>query len=136
MYPIIPAAPRTVSNSFDFNGYRVPAGARLLIGPTVGHYLEEYFPDPDMFDIDRYTQEQAQHRQPGAFAPFGIGQHRCLGSGFAEAQIALTMATIVRETDLALDRPGRPLKIKQAPAPHPDDSVRFRVTRRRGVEPA
>ena len=47
-------------------------------------------------------------------------------------QIALTMATIVRETELVLARPDRPLKIKLAPAPHPDDSLRFRLVRRRG----
>ena len=132
MYPVIQMVPRTVSNSFDFGGYRVPAGAQLLIGTTVGHHLEEYFPDPEVFDIERYAPGQGQHLQPGVFAPFGVGRHRCLGSGFAEAQIALTMATIVRETELVLDRPGRPLKIKFTPTPHPDDSLRFRVARRRG----
>ena len=131
-YPIIPALTRTVSNSFEFGGYRVPAGTELMLGTTVGHHLPEYFPDPERFDIERYAQATAQHRQPGAFAPFGVGRHRCLGSGFSEVQIALTMATIVHETELVLDRPERPLKIKLAPAPHPDDSVRIRLVRRRG----
>lgn len=132
MYPVIPALQRTVSNSFDFGGYRVPAGARVLIGVTVGHHLEEYFPNPKVFDIERYSPGRREHLQPGAFAPFGVGRHRCLGSGFAEVQIALTMATIVRETELALERPERPMRIRQAPTPHPDDSLRFRVARRRG----
>ena len=132
IYPIIPVLPRIVSNSFDFMGYRVPAGAQVLMGTTVGHHLGEYFPDPDVFDIERYLPGQAQHRQPGAFAPYGVGRHRCLGSSFSEVQIALTMATIVRETELALERPERPLKIKLTPAPHPDDSLRFRLVRRRG----
>ncbi len=132
MYPVVPALTRTVSNSFEFGGYRVPAGAEVMLGTTVGHHLPEYFPDPERFDIDRYSEGTAQHRQPGAFAPFGVGRHRCLGSGFSEVQIALTMATIVRETELVLDRPERPLKIKLAPAPHPDESLRFRLVRRRG----
>ena len=131
MYPIIPVLLRTVSNSFEFRGYRVPAGTQLLIGTTVGHHLPEYFPNPEVFDIERYSPGEAQHSQPGAFAPFGVGRHRCLGSGLSEVQIALTMATIVRETELALDRPERPLKIRFVPTPHPDDSVRFRVARRR-----
>ena len=130
-YPVIPVLQRIVSNSFDFMGYQVPAGAQILIGSTVGHHLEEYFPDPDVFDIERYAPGQAQHRQPGAFAPFGVGRHRCLGSSFAEVQIALTMATIVRETELTPERAERPPKIKQTPAPHLDASMRFRVTRHR-----
>lgn len=131
-YPIIPALTRTVSNSFDFDGYRVPAGAEVMLGTTVGHHLPECFPDPERFDIERYSQTAAQHQQPGAFAPFGVGRHRCLGSGFSEVQIALTLATIVHETELVLDRPERPLKVKLAPAPHPDESLQVRLVRRRG----
>ena len=133
VYPVVPALTRTVSNSFEFGGYTVPAGAEVMLGTTVGHHLPEYFPDPERFDIERYAQGAAQHRQPGAFAPFGVGRHRCLGSGFSEVQIALTMATIVHETELVLDQPERPLKIKLAPAPHPDESLRFRLERRRGT---
>ena len=132
MYPVVPALTRTVSNSFEFGGYQVPAGAQAMLGTTVSHHLPECFPDPERFDIERYTKDRQQHRQPGAFAPFGAGRHRCLGSGFSEVQIALTMATIIRETELVLARPDRPLKIKLAPAPHPDDSLRFRLVRRRG----
>ena len=132
MYPVIPALTRTASNSFEFEGYRVPAGAQILLGTTVSHHMDECFPDPDRFDIERYTRDRAEHRQPGAFAPFGVGRHRCIGSSLSELQIALTLATIVHKADLELERPERPLKIKLSPAAHPDDSVRMRLVRRRG----
>ena len=132
MYPVIPALTRTVSNSFDFEGYRVPARSEILLGTTVGHHLPEYFPEPERFDIERYSPGRAEHQQPGAFAPFGVGPHRCIGSSLSELQIALTLAAIVREADLELERPERPLKIKLSPAAHPDDSVRMRLVRRRG----
>ena len=132
MYPVVPALTRTVSNSFEFGGYRVPAGSEIMLGTTVGHHLPEYFPEPDRFDIERYSRSRAEHKQPGAFAPFGVGQHRCIGSGLSELQIALTLAAIVRKADLALERPERPLKIKLSPAPHPDESVRMRLVQRRG----
>ena len=132
MYPIVPALTRTISNSFEFGGYRVPAGAQAMLGTTVSHHLPECFPDPECFDIERHSKSMRQNRQSGAFAPFGVGRHRCIGSGFSGVQIALTMATIVRETELVLDRPERPLKIKLTPAPHPDESLRFRLVRRRG----
>lgn len=133
MYPIIPGFTRTVSNSFEFGGYLVPAGAQVIIGNTVAHHLPECFPHPERFDIDRYQRGRAEHRKPGAFAPFGVGRHRCLGSGFAEVQIAVTMATIVRETELVLERPNRPIDIKQMPLPHPAASFKVRQVRRRRV---
>ncbi|MDE0196672.1 MAG: cytochrome P450, partial [Caldilineaceae bacterium] len=132
MYPVVPALTRTVSNSFEFGGYRVPAGTEIMLGTTVGHHLPDYFPEPEQFDIERYSRSRAEHKQPGAFAPFGVGQHRCIGSGLSELQIALTLAAIVRKADLELERPERPLKIKLSPAPHPDDSVRMRLVHRRG----
>ena len=41
------------------------------------------------------------------------------------------MATVVREAELELARPGYSLKVKQVPNPRPADSFRFRVTGRR-----
>ncbi len=131
MYPIAPAVTRIVSNAFEFGGYRVPAGAQILAGITVGHHLPECFPDPARFDIERYRRDPPEHQKPGVFAPFGLGRHRCLGSGFAEVQIALTIATIVHDVDLALERPDRPLKIKHSPIAHPDASFKIRVAGRR-----
>ncbi len=131
MYPAIPGLPRTVANSFEFAGYKVPARSKVIIGNTVTHHLSECFPNPQRFDIDRYTAERAEHKQPGAFAPFGLGTHRCLGSNFAEVQIALTLLTIVHDLELTLASPGYKLKVKQTPAPHPASSFKFRVLRRR-----
>lgn len=131
MYPVTPALTRTVANSFEFGGYRVPAGPQVLLGTTVGHHLPEYFPEPDRFDIERYSRKRAEHLQPVAFAPFGVDRHRCNGSGLAEMQIILTLATIIHEADLELERPERLLQIKRSPAAHPDPSVRIRLVRRR-----
>ena len=131
MYPIAVAQPHTTANSFEFEGYEVPVGALVLLGTSVAHYLPEYFSDPEQFDIDRYTAERAEHRQAGVYAPFGVGTHRCLGGGFAEVMIALTVATVLRETELALVPPSYQLKLKRLPVLHPGKSFKFRLVRRR-----
>ena len=131
MYPIIPGVTRVASNSFEFGGYKVPAGAWVLVGNTVPHHLPEFFPDPDKFDIERYRRVPPEHRRPGVYAPFGLGRHRCLGSSFAELQIMVNLATVVRETELVLEKPDRPIKIKNTPIPHPDKSFKFRLVGRR-----
>lgn len=129
LYPLAPVMSlRTVANSFEFEGYKVSAGETLLIGFTVPHLMSEYFPDPECFDIDRYTAERAEHRQQGVYSPFGLGEHRCLGSRLAEVLIALNMATVLRETELVLDPPDCKLKTKQSYALLPD--FKFRLVRR------
>lgn len=133
MYPALPAMNRTVGTSFELDGFRFPAGERLIFATTVTHYLPEFFPEPYRFDIDRYLPERAEHRQATAYAPFGLGAHRCLGSGFAEAQVALTIATLLRETVLELDPPNYNINIVQAPFAGPDKRFRFRLLRRRSA---
>ena len=131
MYPIAPALFRTVTNSFDFAGYRIPAGTPLLVALSVPHYLPEFFPDPERFDIDRYSPERRENAQPGAYAPFGLGHHSCLGQGFAQVQMLLTIATMLHRAEMALDPPGYQLKIKQTPTPRPHRSFKVRLRPRR-----
>ena len=95
------------------------------------HRLPEFFPDPDRFDIDRYLPDRAEHRQPNAFVPFGVGTHRCLGGGFAEAQILLTIATILHAAELELDPPGYEMKTTNMPTPRPAKSFKLKMKRLR-----
>ena len=130
MWPMFPGVIRTVANSFEFEGHTVPAGTPMFLATAIPHHLPNLYPDPTRFDIDRYTPERAEHRQRGAYAPFGLGTHRCLGAGFADAQLVLTLAALLHKTDLVLDPPGYTLKIKSSPAPRPDGKFKFKVLRR------
>jgi len=134
-YPVVSGLPRHVANTFEFAGYRIPAGATCLAATSVSHFLPELFADPDRFDIDRYLPPRNEHRQENAFLPFGAGSHRCLATGFAEAQILLNFATIVHEAELAMDPPGYTLRTSSVPNTRPDKSFRFRLVRRRGADP-
>ena len=131
VYPVAVGLPRTASNSFEFAGYRVPAGTSILVAMSVPHGLPEYYPEPERFDIDRFRPERAEHRQPGAYAPFGLGAHFCLGSRFAEAQIALNLATILHEADLRLEPPDYDMKTTGSQPLKPGRSYRIRFLGRR-----
>ena len=130
LHPVSPAVLRTTANSFEFAGHRVSAGTQVMIGTAVGHTLEEYFPDPERFDIDRYTPARGEHRQRGAYAPFGAGNHRCLGSGLVPVQLGLTMATLLRELHLEPLAPDFELRVRSFPTMQPVD-FKIRVVGRR-----
>ncbi len=131
LYPAQGIKLRDVINPFDFAGYRVPAGVQVLVGNTVPHYCSEYFSDPETFDIDRFSPDRAEHKASGVFHPFGVGTRRCLGWGFAEAQLVFTLARILHLNDVELTHPRRPLKVKHtAAAPSPGNLTVF--VKRRG----
>ena len=125
-HPVVPASPRHVGTGFEFSGYRIPVGEMVLASPTATHFLPEFFPDPERFDIDRHLPERAEHKQRDAFAPFGVGTHRCLGAGFAEAQILLILASIIREAELVLHPSSYELKSTYSPVLRPQNlKVKF-----------
>ena len=124
---ITPAFARQVVTGFDFEGYRIPAGQGIILATGVTHSLPECFPEPERFDIDRYLPGRDEHKRPGAYAPFGLGLHRCLGSGFASMQLAVTLLTLLRDVEMEIDPPDYRLKVKMAPAARPSGKFGFRV---------
>jgi cytochrome P450 len=89
--------------------------------------MEEFFPKPEVFDIDRYERPRAEHLAPGAYSPYGRGPHTCLGKTLAEVQMAFSMARLFHRLDLALTSPDYALKTKAAPTPGPAMSFAVRV---------
>jgi len=127
MYPLGAGSIRVAAKPFEFAGYQVEAGQELMPAFAVSHFLPELHPDPFRFDIDRYLPPRNEHRIPGAFAPFSLGSHTCLGAGLAEVQLMLTVATVLRYTRLAVDPPGYQLGITPLPIRIPNNGFRVRL---------
>ena len=52
--------------------------------PIIGiHYDEEYYPNPNKFDPERFRPEAVAARHPMSFTPYGHGPRMCLGVTFA-----------------------------------------------------
>ncbi|RMF50822.1 MAG: cytochrome P450 [Anaerolineae bacterium] len=131
MYSVASFTPRVVAQSFVFRGYRVDAGTRVLIANGLTHYLPEFFPEPDRFDLTRHLPPRKEYRQAGAFTPFSLGPHTCLGAGTGEAQLMVTLATILHSVELALEPPDYQVKQALTPIPSPGFGFKVRVVRKR-----
>jgi cytochrome P450 len=131
LYPIAVAQMRTATRDFEFAGHRIQANELLFVATSVPHFMEEYFPQPGKFDIDRYQKPRAEHLQSGAYSPYGRGPHTCLGKTLAEVQMTLTLARLFHQLDLSLESPGYVLQRKTLPTPGPSMKFKVRVTKRR-----
>ena len=127
LYPIAVAQMRTANKDFVFQGHAIRENELMYVATSVPHFMEEIYPDPDKFDIDRFEKPRAEHLKPGAYSPYGRGPHTCLGKSLAEVQIALSMARLFYRLDLALEPADYTLKTKTAPTPGPAMNFRVRV---------
>jgi cytochrome P450 len=85
--------PRTAIEDDRIDGYSIPAGATVVAMIYTGHYHPDEWPDPEVFDPERFQPDKSEKRHKFAFMAFGAGQRMCIGKDFAlmEGQLALAM---------------------------------------------
>ena len=84
-YPIIPFLERNCCSDYELlaatgtGTITLPAGTGVYI-PVLGlHFDATYFPEPEKFDPDRFTEENKHSRPNYTYIPFGEGPRMCLG---------------------------------------------------------
>ena len=127
LYPVIPWQLRTVMNECIVSGYEIPAKTMLLICQTASHYAEDLFKDPLKFDIDRYLPDRGEHATPGAYAPYGLGTHTCLGNRWVELQMAVNVLLIAHHLKLEVTPEDYQLGFNPFPTSSPNKKLKFRV---------
>ena len=127
LYPVIPWQLRTVMNECVVNGFQIPPKTHLLVCQTATHYNENHFRDPLEFDIDRYLSGRAEHTAPGAYAPWGLGTHTCLGNRWVELQMAVNVLLIAYHLKLEVTPADYKMRMNPFPTASPDRRLKFRV---------
>jgi cytochrome P450 len=131
LYPVVALLPRDANLDFEFLGHQIRKGEQLFIGITAPHFDPHIYREPFAFDIDRYALPREEHKAPGAYAPFGLGAHRCLGGNMGELQSMIVVATLLHRLRLALSPVDYEMKVVAKPLRRPDKRFRLRVLGRR-----
>jgi cholest-4-en-3-one 26-monooxygenase len=86
----------------EIHGQTIHAGERVLLWYPSANRDEDVFDDPYRFDITR---------EPNEHLAFGIGEHFCLGAGFARKEIKVLFEELFRRLpDIQLDGPPARLR--------------------------
>ena len=81
-------------------GYRVPAGADVMVCPYTLHRHPSFWDRPDAFDPDRFDPAKPSDRPRYAYLPFGAGPRFCVGSHLGLMEATFVVAMISRELRL------------------------------------
>jgi cytochrome P450 len=128
LYPPAWTIARNVINDDEVCGYRVPGGSFVLLSPFITQRLEEFWPDPERFDPQRFTAANVRGRHRFAWFPFSAGPRVCIGKQFAMLEGQLILAQVMREFRVNVD--GKTLGFKAEGTLHPDRPVSTRLERR------
>lgn len=63
----------------DGKKFRIEKGMPIWVPVYAMHQDPQYYPDPEKFDPDRFSDENKHNIVPGTYMPFGIGPRNCIG---------------------------------------------------------
>ncbi len=113
LYPPAWAIGRTAIQEFELAGYRIPAGANVVVSQWILHRDRRFFPDPMKFDPGRWLRDEARDLPRFAYFPFGAGPRQCIGAGFAMMEAVLVLAAIARKFQVS---PARGRAVEPLPS--------------------
>ncbi|XP_044757086.1 probable cytochrome P450 6a13 [Coccinella septempunctata] len=112
-YPPIPAFRRTCTKAYKIPGTDIvlQKGSKVVI-PVYGiHYDPQYYPDPDRFNPERFSDENRKNRHPCAFLPFGEGPRMCIGLRFGLMEAKVGIITLLKDYEFEVcSRTRRPFE--------------------------
>ncbi|WP_434382215.1 cytochrome P450 [Melittangium boletus] len=110
-------------------GYLLPQGTGIAYSPYLLHRNPSAFPQPDLFDPDRWLPERSKDLAMSNFVPFGGGARRCIGEMLGLTEVMLTLATIASKWEVR-DVENGPVEPAPAHVSLTPKHLRMRVTRR------
>lgn len=84
--------------------FKIEKGSSIIF-PVYGvHHDPKYYPNPDKFDPERFSDENKHKILPSAYAPFGVGPRNCIGMSIKFYGIFSTVIFIEKKNSFAGSR--------------------------------
>ncbi|SJL09865.1 related to cytochrome P450 CYP2 subfamily [Armillaria ostoyae] len=108
--PVLPMGVAHRSVKADvYRGYYIPAGATVIANTWAILHDEKNYPNPLVFNPDRFMPEDGKELQPNPIAAFGFGRRICPGRYLAMNTIWIAIASMASTLSFskAVDSEGR-----------------------------
>lgn len=126
LYPPVSLLGREAAEDTTIGDYEIAQGTKIMISQWVMHRHPKYFPDPEVFQPERWTEEFEKQLPRGVYFPFGDGPRICIGKGFAQMEAALLLATIAQRFQVELV-PGFPIVPQPSITLRPEYGIKVKI---------
>ncbi|MGE0243580.1 MAG: cytochrome P450 [Nitrososphaeraceae archaeon] len=130
LYPPAWAIGRQAINDCKIGKYTISSGSIILMSQYVMQRNPLYFPDPNSFNPDRWTDEFKKNLPRFSYFPFGGGIRSCVGEPFAWMEAILIIAIINRLWKMN-KIPSNKVVLKPLITLRPKNGMHLKITRRK-----
>ncbi|TGZ50920.1 Cytochrome P450 4C1 [Temnothorax longispinosus] len=95
LYPSVFLISRITAEDVKLQSYVVPAGTIINLNIYAIHRDPNFWPNPEVFDPDRFLPERKRNRHPYSYLPFSAGPRNCIGQRFAILELKAMIASLI-----------------------------------------
>lgn len=95
--PIFLFVNRETTENVQYGKIKIPKGMAIQIPVYLLHHDTDYWPEAEKFIPERFSAENRIKNNPMAWQPFGSGPRNCVGMRFAQMEIKMAIAKILRK---------------------------------------
>lgn len=104
LYPtVVTFTSRLATESLEVDKWVIPQGTSVIFNAWLIHHDPEIWPDPLKFNPERFREGAAIH--PCAFAPFGLGDRKCMGYQLAMLELKMVVCDLLMRYRFKLKSP-------------------------------
>ncbi len=129
LYPAAAFFARDAAADIELGGISFRKGDAIYFPIYALHRHETLWEAPDAYQADRFLKLQPER---GQFLPFGDGPRVCIGAQYARTEIAVLLASLLREVKFALGSGAIPHPVVTITM-HPDGPLFLKVAKVQGV---
>ncbi|OXA58707.1 Cytochrome P450 4C1 [Folsomia candida] len=131
IYPPIPLMSRKMLFNVKLeNGLTLPKGSDAVFLIYDVHRDPAIFPDPEVYDPERFAPDAAASRSQGCFIPFGTGLRNCIGQKFALMEARVVLAHLLRHFEVSSPQRQTDIKFLYGVPVEPHPSIKLHLKRR------
>lgn len=115
LHPPVPVLNRVCTQKYTIpdSNITLNVGEKIIIPTYSLHRDPKYYSDPEIFNPERFTEENISSRPHGTFLPFGDGPRICIGLRFAMMEAKTGLAEILSRFEvLPCKETQTPIKIR------------------------
>ncbi|XP_054706468.1 uncharacterized protein LOC129216283 [Uloborus diversus] len=130
LYPSVPFFARELQEDLKFDDKTLPKGSTCIVFAYMLHRNPVHFPNPELFDPERFRPENSAGRHPFAYVPFSAGARNCIGQRFALMEEKTVLSTILRKYKVTSLDPRDKVHVVDFMVLRPEKKLRIKITPR------